>query len=111
MYLRIFVSMQRSVCGSCISMSRGNSSVSALRLAKAYANSTAILVNEFHAGGFEALSHNLKRCSSGLMCAGLQLTNGHDTNPGLVGEFLLAPIEQTTGSSALCRRNHQPRMA
>jgi hypothetical protein len=92
-------------------VSRGDSSVSPLGFPKAYADSAPILVNEFHAGGFEALPHNLKRCATGLVCAGLQLTNGHDTDPGFVCEFLLTPIEQTTGSSALRRRNHQPGMA
>jgi hypothetical protein len=48
---------------------------------------------------------------TGLMRAGLQLTNGHDTDPGLVCKFLLAPIKQTTGSSTLCRRNHHPWIA
>jgi hypothetical protein len=39
------------------------------------------------------------------------LTNGHNTDSGLGCEFLLAPIEQTTGSSTLCRRNHHVRIA
>jgi hypothetical protein len=61
------------------------------------------LVNEFHAGGFEALSHNLKCCATGLMCAGLELTNGHDANSGLVGEFLLTLVEQTERRLSLGR--------
>ena len=77
-----------------------------LGLLKTNAGSAAIFVNEFHARSFKASSHNLKRCVTGLMRAGLELTNGHNTNSGLVCEFLLAPIEQTTGSSTLCSRNH-----
>jgi hypothetical protein len=89
----------------------GDSSPSPLGLPKANAGSAAILVNEFHACSFKALSHNLKRCVTGLMRAGLQLTNGHNTNSGFICEFLLAPIEQTTGSPTLCSRHHHPRIA
>jgi hypothetical protein len=91
--------------------SRRASSLPPLGLPKTNAGSAAIFVDEFHARSFEASPHDLKRCRTGLMRAGLELTNGHNTDSGLVCEFLLAPIEQATGSSTLCSRNHRPRIA
>jgi hypothetical protein len=89
---------------------RGDSLLSPPGLPKTNAGSAAIFVDEFDAHGFKASPHNLKRCGTGLMRAGLELTNGHNTDSGLLREFLLAPIEQTTGSSTLRSRNHCPRM-
>jgi hypothetical protein len=90
---------------------RGDSSLSPLGLPKTNAGSAAIFVNEFHACSFKASPHNLKRCVTGLMRASLELTNGHNTDSGLVCEFLLTPIEQAAGSSTLCGRHHHPRIA
>jgi hypothetical protein len=46
-------------------------------------------------------------CSAGLIYACFQLANGHDPQFGFPCEILLAPVEQTSGGSALSGRNHE----
>jgi hypothetical protein len=58
------------ICATLYPKSQDRFIAFAARLPKANADSAAILINEFHAGGFEALSHNLKHCATGLMRAG-----------------------------------------
>ena len=36
----------------------------------------------------------------------LKLSNGHHSDPGLIGQLLLGPIEQTPRGAALCWRDH-----
>jgi hypothetical protein len=77
-----------------------------LRLAKANASTSTVLIDEFDAGGFERLADNFESGPSGLMAPCLKLANRNDANAGMLGQFTLAPLDKTTRCSALCRSDH-----
>lgn len=79
-----------------------------LSLSQTDTRSAAVLVDEFHAGGFERASNDIKRSAARLVCAGFELTNGHNANSGTSCKLLLAPIEESSGSPTLCCGDHSP---
>jgi hypothetical protein len=79
-------------------------------LSKAHPGTAAVLVDEFDAGSFESLPQNNQGCTSRFGYTGLYLSNRHDTDPGLTGEILLAPIEEAARCPALRRCDHRANM-
>jgi hypothetical protein len=62
-------------------------------------------VEELDAGFFEGLENDVKRRATRLVYSALKLTDSDIPNTGLLGQLLLAPIEQAACCSALARRN------
>ncbi len=75
-------------------------------MAEPHTGAAAICVDELDAGRFKSLPNNLKRRPAGVTRSGLQLMDGHDPDPGLFCQELLAPSEQTPGRPALSRCEH-----
>jgi hypothetical protein len=83
---------------------RGGLSLSlGLFLGESHARAAAVLVNELHAAGFKASPHHLKRCATRLMRTRLELAHSYNADTRLFGEFLLAPVKEAAGGSALRR--------
>ena len=62
-------------------------------LSNTHSGTATILVDEFHAGGFERTSDYVQRRPARFVYRGLELTNRHDSNGCCVGELLLTPVE------------------
>jgi hypothetical protein len=90
------IGWQKNLCFSCFSF----------RFFEAHTGSTTVLVNKFDACRFESSSDYVNCGPSWLVCRGLKLTNGYDSDGGFVSKLLLAPIKKPAGSSALFGRDH-----
>jgi hypothetical protein len=63
------------------------------RISQSHARTSAVLFDEFDSGRFKASPNHIKCGSTWFMRIGLQLADGHDADPSLLRELLLAPIE------------------
>jgi hypothetical protein len=80
-------------------------------LLQPHACPTTIFVDEFDAGRFKAPPNHVEGGSSRFMNSSLQLTHRYYPNSRSFGEFLLAPVKETSGGSTLCGGNHGDRFA
>jgi hypothetical protein len=81
------------------------------RLLQSHACSSTVLVDEFDAGRFKAPPNYVEGGSSRLMNSSFQLTHRYYPNSRFFGEFLLAPVKETSGGSTLRGGNHGDRFA
>ena len=72
-----------------------------LGLAEAHARAPAVLIDKFHSAQFQAPPHHFKRRATRLMCGRLKLAHGHYADSCLIGELLLAPVEEASSGSTL----------
>jgi hypothetical protein len=75
---------------------------------QSHAYASAILVDELDSRTFKTPLHHLKCGSTRFMKAGFQLTHRYDPYARFLREFLLTPIKEPAGSSALCWTDHVP---
>ena len=81
-----------------------------MQFSQAYPGTAAVLVDEFDAGLFERLLHYDQRCTTRFAYPGFYLSNGHNTDPGMIGEVLLAPINESASCPTLCWGDHRGNM-
>jgi hypothetical protein len=77
-----------------------------LPLFQPQARAATVLVNEFDAGGFERAPDDIKGRPPRLVSSCLKLPYGDYPHPSFVGEYCLAPVEESSRRSALLRRDH-----
>jgi hypothetical protein len=77
-----------------------------LTLAQPNTWSSAIFVDEIDPSALESLLQDNKGCAARFGGPCFDLSNSHDPQPGMIGEVLLAPIEETSGCSALGGFHH-----
>jgi hypothetical protein len=65
------------------------------------ARSPTILIDKFDAGPFERPSNYSNGSPPGLVALRFQLTDGHDSDPGMFSQNLLAPSKEPASGSAL----------
>lgn len=66
---------------------------SRLRFAQSHARATAVRVDERHAGPFEGTLDDLSGGAAGLTNASFELVDGHNPNPGALGQIVLGPSQ------------------
>jgi len=76
---------------------------------KSYPWAATVLVDELDAGGFKRPPQYCKRRLTRFRSITFKLTNGGHPDPGSVCEFLLSPVKQAPGRSALRSRDHHYR--
>jgi hypothetical protein len=69
-------------------------------------NSWSLSVRKLDPRTLKSLFDNRQGGSARLSLAGLELSNGDNSNGGSVGQLLLAPIKKCSSSSALCGCEH-----
>ena len=69
--------------------------------AQAHARAAAVLINELYSAQFKAPPHHIKRRAARLMRARLKLAHGHHADSRLIGERLLAPVNEASSGSTL----------
>jgi hypothetical protein len=72
-----------------------------LTLAESNAGATSVLINEFDTGSFKSLFQNSNGCAPRFGDACFYLSDSHYAQPRMIREILLAPVKETSGSSAL----------
>jgi hypothetical protein len=76
-------------------------------LPKSHTDPAAVVVDKFDPRRFKGVTNHDQGRPAGLIYACFQLADRHDPDLGLSREILLAPVEQTSGGSALGGRNHE----
>ena len=72
-----------------------------MTLSQPHSWASAIFINELDAGTFNCTSNHLEGGSSRFARPGLDLTHGHDADPGLICKLLLCPVEEPARRPAL----------
>jgi hypothetical protein len=81
-----------------------------MRFSQPHTRAAAILVDEFDTCIFKCQPNNGQRCATGFVRACFHLSDSYDTDPGLPGEILLAPVEEAASCSALRWCDHRNSM-
>jgi hypothetical protein len=76
------------------------------RLTESHTNSSPILVDKFDTRGLKCPANHNQGCTSWLIEACLQLTNGCNADFGCVCELQLRPVEEPAGRPALFGGDH-----
>ena len=72
-----------------------------LMFLESHAGASAVFLNEFDASGFQSSPNHFQSCSARFIQFALELTDGHDANPGSICKLLLCPVEESAGCPAL----------